>query len=578
MEINIKASLGRLFESANRTPGHETYAKVAVAATRYPHLERQMADLQSVKYTDPAGDASSAIPDRPTLAVPKEGVKTDQDALTRLIAKVIQLLGKGAESRQNALAEMLRSVGKASAEGHQALSEKYQAAVAALEAAGLGTQAALAEGEKAKKALDGAQKELATAETALGNTSPGTPEHDAALAARDQAKARLDVAQQAMTKAETTFAAALQIYSTQNKVTTELGTQLQRIGSPNAEVLEGMKRELNAGAKQILLMMTIAEIMGDAAETKLATDLELYKERQASLQEYLVKESEKYREQVRKAEAASKAMGCIGKIVGALVAVVSVVAAPFTGGTSLILAGVGLALMGADMLVKELTGVSFMQEAMKPLMDNVLGPMIQGIGKGIADILKTMGVEGGAADMAGMILGAIIGALVMVVVVAVVAVVGKSAASRVASAMGEIFGKTLSKMVPDLLKHIASSASKSVGNLMTKVRSIFGLKSDANSLAIYANRLQMLETGIETVGTTSQAGLQVHKGVLDKKAAEHLDSANLTRVVTEQIQKSQEALAEFFEDSIKVSTNTIKQGTQRLDGSNETSLIMSKNI
>lgn len=86
---------------------------------------------------------------------------------------------------------------------------------------------------------------------------------------------------------------------------------------------------------------------------------------------------------MRKAEAASKAAGCVGKILGAVLTVVSVVGAAFTGGASLALAAVGVGLMAADMVVKELTGVSFMEKAMKPLMDNILGPMIQGIGKGL---------------------------------------------------------------------------------------------------------------------------------------------------------------------------------------------------
>ncbi len=48
-------------------------------------------------------------------------------------------------------------------------------------------------------------------------------------------------------------------------------------------------------------------------------------------------------------------MGCIGKVLGALLTIVSVVAAVFTGGASLALAAVGLAVMVADEIVKAAT-------------------------------------------------------------------------------------------------------------------------------------------------------------------------------------------------------------------------------
>lgn len=94
---------------------------------------------------------------------------------------------------------------------------------------------------------------------------------------------------------------------------------------------------------------------------------------------------------MRKAEELNRTMGCIGKILGAVLTVISVVAAAFTGGASLALAAIGVALMVADEVVKATTGVSFMEEALKPLMDKVLKPLMDLLGKAITKALESMG-------------------------------------------------------------------------------------------------------------------------------------------------------------------------------------------
>ncbi|ELO24253.1 type III secretion system translocon subunit SctE, partial [Salmonella enterica] len=80
-----------------------------------------------------------------------------------------------------------------------------------------------------------------------------------------------------------------------------------------------------------------------------------------------------------------------GKVLGALLTIVSVVAAVFTGGASLALAAVGLAVMVADEIVKAATGVSFIQQAPNPIMEHVLKPLMELIGKAITKALEGLG-------------------------------------------------------------------------------------------------------------------------------------------------------------------------------------------
>lgn len=84
-------------------------------------------------------------------------------------------------------------------------------------------------------------------------------------------------------------------------------------------------------------------------------------------------------------------MGCVGKIVGALLTIASVIGAVFSGGASLALAAVGLALMVADEIVKAATGTSFIQQALNPIMEAVLKPLMEAIGKAISKALEALG-------------------------------------------------------------------------------------------------------------------------------------------------------------------------------------------
>ncbi|MGS9092666.1 type III secretion system translocon subunit SctE, partial [Salmonella enterica subsp. enterica serovar Infantis] len=73
--------------------------------------------------------------------------------------------------------------------------------------------------------------------------------------------------------------------------------------------------------------------------------------------------------------------------------IVSVVDAVITGGASLALAALGIAVMVAEEIVKAATGVSFIQHALNPIMEHVLKPLIDLIGKAITKTLEGIGVD-----------------------------------------------------------------------------------------------------------------------------------------------------------------------------------------
>lgn len=573
-------------ESQARQAGRENYADAASQAVNTKAYQRvadtALVNLQGVNYTDPSQDGNAAAPGRPRLAAPPRGAerakKDSGDTFTLLMATLIALLGDVSMESLKTRMGILKSAAKAAAEGNKALSDKYLEAVAEMEAAVAAASGSEEKLAAAKANLERAQKDLDDAEAAVSQTEPGTPEHDKALAARDLAQGKVTTAQQQQTSAKAEYLAALKVAGEAGKKAEARAKEVERAGLGDKPVMEGMKAQLNAGATMILLMMRFAELMGESAENKIEMEQELFRSMQAARQEYMEKKSEEYLEQVRQAEAASKAMGCIGKILGAVLMVVSIVGAAFTGGASLALAAVGVALMGADMLCKELTGVSFMEEAMKPLMDNVLAPMIQAIGKGIADVLKKMGVDEKSADMAGMIMGAIIGAVAMLALLVVVALVGKSAAGRVASAMGKMLGKLVNKMVPDMLKQATRAVSKGFTSVMTKARSSIGLKSDANSLGMYSARLGAGVATTEAGGVAAQSALGIKSGIHQRNAAEEQKELTFAMVISEALKNWLSEMVELFDLTMNAVYAGIKKAFDIQDSTNSTNLSMARNI
>lgn len=585
--MDIRALYSRISpETLARQTGKESYADAASKAAKTKAYQRAaetaLANLQSVSYAAQSHGGNAAALGRPTLAVPPQRAesakKGAEDTFTLLMASLINLLGDVSMESLRSRMEILKSAAKASADGNKALSDDYLSALAELEAAVASAGVSEQELAAAKAELASAQRALADAETALGKTKPGTPEHAKALAARDLAQANLTAAQQRLNKAELKYLAAVKVAGEVGKKAEALASSVENAVQVDTPVLDGMKQQLNAAATMVLLMTRFAELMGESAANKIEAEQELFRSMQAARQEYMEKKSEEYLEQVRKAEAASKTAGCIGKVLGAVLTVVSVVGAAFTGGASLALAAVGVGLMAADMLAKQLTGVSFMEKAMKPLMDNILGPMIQAIGKGIADLLKKAGVDGASAEMAGMIMGAIIGAVAMVAVMVVVAVVGKSAAGRVASAMGNMFGKLADKMAPQMLKQAAQAVSNGFTSVMTKARTSIGLKSDAISLDLYASRLAASVAVVEAGGTAAQSAFEIKSGIHQRNATQHLAEFEFAKVISEELKNYLNDMVQLFDQSMKAKDNAIKQAFSIQDSINSSSLSMARNI
>lgn len=541
-----------------------------------------LVNMKAVTYTNPAQASGPAFAERPMLDAPAPradgGRQADGDRFTFLMASLIGLLGDVSVEGLKSRLEMLRSNAKSTAEGHLARSEAYHVAIAELSAAVEAAGKSQEKLEGAKAGAEHALQEVTDAEDRLANATPGSPEEAMARTALEVARGKLATANQLLETAKSVHLEAVRVAGVAGQKAEALAQKLT-VKEPMADkITEGMKSQLNAAATMMLLMMQFAQLMGESAETKIKGEQELFLAMQAARQEYLEAKSEEYLKEVKQAEAVSKAMSCVGKILGAILTVVSVIGAAFTGGASLALAAVGVALMVADVVIKELTGVSFMQELMKPLMDNVLGPLMKAIGKAIGDVLKSLGVDPKTAEMAGMIMGAIIGAVAMIVILAVVAVVGKGAASKLASKMGDMLGKMASKMVPDILKQFGSGVSKGLTQVMTRVRTTMGLQSDKVSLSLYGARLNAGVSIAQGSTAVVQSGLGIATGVHQERAANKLAEVKLTMAISEAAREFLSRAVESFDQSMKAQSDIIKQMSSVQQSTDSTSLSIARNI
>lgn len=567
--MNFDAAL-RLFTPSS--PEHQAkesiYADAVGKAARTRDYQRLVdtafGELQSVDYQS-SGD-SRPVPGRPQLQAPRMAIKgadpEAEDTLTLLLASLIMLLGEVNITGLKARLESLKAAAEAAAAGHQELSDKYLAALEVMLAAAAVHDQASKDVLAAKAQLDSAQAKLEQAQAKLDETPVDTPEHTEALKALDQAKQAVAAAGPKMKSAETVREAANEVLIKAAANAEKFARQVEALnGQPAPEIIEGMKKQMSAAATMIELVMGSAKVLGEIAENKAEAEMETWRTMQAARQEFLDKAAEEYSQQVRKAEASSKAMGCIGKVLGGLLMVASIAGAVFTGGASLVLAGVGLALTIGDQVGKAITGVSFMEKATQPLMDRVLAPLIQAIGKSIADVLQTMGVDAQSAETAGMILGAIVGAVATVAVVVAAVVLFKSAGARLGAQLSNMLSPALNKLLPHTIKQGARALTDMMADMLANVQSQLlktaGL-TNPNSLAMVSNQISAAMAVIEAVGVAAESAMGVKSGMHQKEAARHRADAQMLMAISETLKVAAEKIfLAYAEDNTAERINKI---------------------
>lgn len=345
------------------------------------------------------------------------------------------------------------------------------------------------------------------------------------------------------------------------------------------------KDSLSGAAAVTLLMGRLNALGAKAAQDELESKQQLYEQQQAARQADQKERAAEFDEQQRKAEQMQK-LGCIGKVLSGLAMVFGFAAALFTGGASLVLAAVGLAVFAADQIGQLVTGKSFISEALQPLMDKVLKPLMDFLSNVITKALEACGVAAETAKMAGAIIGGVIAAVALVAASFAVSAVGKIASKLVGAMTKQIaklaessIGKFLSNTMNNVGGFVSSALEKSgIKNAMSKLGTGFNRIKTAigadtpKGAQLWEVRTKYVAAGTQMSGSVVQGGFDVASAIAEDKAMKALAAMKESMFNSKVLQQLMTQALEMYQGTIEALMAIMKSASAGL--SNETATLM----
>lgn len=389
----------------------------------------------------------------------------------------------------------------------------------------------------------------------LQSLSEGTPEYETALSELKQLEQDAVAAEQVVAEQKAVFKEKMAVAGDAIKVTSEdfrkqngFAEQSGNIGGDDGSI----KKQLTNAAKLSELIAFFMQLINKNSESDLESQLSVFESVQKSVQSDMEKKATEMEEQEKKAEHLQQTMGCIGKIIGAIVTVVS---AAFTGGASLAIAGVGLALMAGDLITEAATGRSLTDRIMAPFMEHVFLPLMGIIEKVIDKVLEYTPL-GQLLNLIGEITGTditgiaktAIAALATIAIIVAVAYLAKTAGQAainklLGSSVGQALKEIMPKVTTDLVKQVSQSIAQRLGEISAKV----GIKNQATQV-----RALQLQKWMQYLSYANQ-GTQVTSNVIvadfKEKATKALASFKLSQTDLDNIKKVLESVISAFEHS-----------------------------
>ncbi|MCL6702967.1 type III secretion system translocon subunit SctE [Pseudomonas sp. T1.Ur] len=574
-----------LHGAMSRSEAFEKYGAAASKAARTADFQeagqKAMADLMSVKY-EGRDSAPTTHTGRPALHPPPpraDGNKqeTDGDLFTLLMAMISELIGEvDVKKLKNRLA-MLHGMAGARQQAHENLSAEYTAAVAAMEAAEDNVGSSQAHLEKLRDRVLHFQGLLDESEARLAQLDPESPEYAQELARREQLKGEVANHTQAFNVATD---AHLKLIEVANACAKAVGTVFAKVVafSDNSSTPKPTdEKALSSSALALLNRLKIIELLGESAQNKEELNQELFQELQARLQAHMQRESEKYLEEVRKAEALQKTMGCIGKIVGAILIVASVLS---FNPVLIAVAVVGAAVMIADSVIQDKTGVSFMAEAMKPLAI-VMQEAIKLFTEIYTKMLIGLGVDEDKAKEIAQIAGMIQGIVSTLIAVALAVVVGVLVIGPMVSAVASKLASVVAQATPaamQAMKQVATSVGNTLTQMLTQLRGFITNGADPVLLARYAANLEIAQAVTEFGNVAVQGGLQIKSGQHQAQAAVHLADVRVRMAISEEISAYLTQVVANYGQAMQERTRQIEHLFADMQRSHSVSLQMVRHV
>ncbi|MBD9461712.1 type III secretion system translocon subunit SctE [Pseudomonas sp. Pdm06] len=586
----IRATFNPALHGAmSRSEAFEKYAAAASKAARTADFQeagqKALADLMSVKYEGQTG-TSAASTGRPMLHAPPpraDGNKqeTNGDLFTLLMAMISELIGEvDVKKLKNRLA-MLQSMAGARQQAHENLSAEYTAAVEAMTAAEGSVGSSQEHLDQLQERVLHFQALLQESEARLAQLDPESPEYAQELARRDQIRGDLTSQVQTLQTATDAHLKLIEVANACAKTVSVVFGKVLVFSATSSTPKQTDEKALSSSALALLNRLKIIELLGESAQSKEELSQELFQELQARLQAHMQRESEKYLEEVRKAEALQKTMGCIGKIVGAILTVATIAAGVLTANPVLIAVGVvGAAVMIADSVIQDKTGVSFMAEAMKPLT-LVMQEAIKLFTEIYTKMLMELGVDEDKAKEIAQIAGMIQGVVSTLAAVALVAVVGVQVIGPMVSAVASKLASVAAQAAPaamQAMKQVASSVGNTLTQMLTQLRGFITNGADPVLLARYAANLEIAQAVTEFGHVAVQGGLQIKSGQHQAQAAVHLADVRVRMAISEEISAYLTQVVSNYGQAMQERTRQIEHLFADMQRSHSVSLQMVRHV
>lgn len=513
----ITAKVAQLLAEASAVTQHDQPTAAGAAGNRHDGPQLRQGNAARVQAAAMALQQAQATATRLT-----------PEAMLGLVAASMSELLRADDQRsiREQFSTMQSRLAARAARG-EAISLALIAAQAALDAAQGDVDATGAVLEKALAALAAAEGEVARLEAELATAPPEKQEAlraqlQAARAAQQSAQAQVDVARGNFQGAVTRAEAAL------DKLSALLG-ESAALRPPFERPEQASPERRSAEAFLVEMLALLQQLVGQV-------NAALQKANQAQVEAMLeaksaenMRRAKEYEEQLAKAEATQKKMGCIGKIVGWVLTVAAVVAAPFTGGTSMVLAGIGLALA-----IGEELGLDVMGKLLQPVM-NLVMKAVKAVAGVVGDIMKSMGIPPEIVNKLKDVVAVIAIAMMIIATVfisrklaasatmkTIIKTVAKAVADKLSDFVSKAASKMLSQSARESISKMAGQASRAATKSLDMVKTaVKGANKRAQTFSDSANRKLSRLTDIDVGKLATRFGQL-------RKATDALQFANQT--------------------------------------------------
>lgn len=314
-------------------------------------------------------------------------------------------------------------------------------------------------------------------------------------------------------------------------------------------------RHITNSARLSELISSFMQLINKNAELDLSSQLSLFEVMQKNLSKEMEKKADEIAAQQQKAADLQKTMGCLGKVIGAIVTALSVVSAVFTGGASFALAAVGVALMIGDSISESITGESITEQIMAPFMEYIFVPLMKVVNTVIDNVLEYTPLgqllnllgELTDSDVVGVIKNAMAAMITLALIVAISYVVKSAAGFLTKKLFGQTIEQLLKTLIPKILTAAVKQSSKKIVEVYTKGAAKFGISAQASAKrALQLQKLsQYVNYGNQSVQVTAQTVVADFK----EKTTKIMASFTLSQGIQENIKQVLQAVIEQFEHS-----------------------------